>query len=324
MAKISIIIPVYRTEQFLDKCVYSVLSSSFSDIEVFLVDDGSPDGLMCDKYPLEDERVRLIRFPQNRGLSAARNEGITLATSPYVSFVDSDDWVHPHMLERLFSLVVKHGAQIASCCATETVEGKRRMKLTKQRKKEIVMDRTCAMGRLLLSDPCAPHMAWGKLYDRKLFENVRYPEGRLHEDAAVTYRLYHLADKVAHTHIGYYFYTIRDSSLSNKGFTHKSMDKLKAADEIIEFVRENCPELTLHAHCFRLVTALRLVADFDKAGRKTYETEYNKVRQILMEKPISPMLSSRHRLMLYVYKHCQPLYRFLWDLRLNRRRAFGA
>ena len=321
MCIISIIIPVYNTEQYLDKCVYSVLESTFRDIEVLLVDDGSPDGNMCDKYPLEDNRVRVIRFANNRGLSAARNEGVNQAKAPYICFVDSDDWVHPFMFERLYFFLKEYNAQIASCGATEYIGSIARKKFVMPKKKEIVMDKLDALGRLLISDPAALHVAWGKIYDKKLFDNIRYPEGRIYEDAAVTYKLYYKADTVVHLPVGYYSYTIRNHSLSNKGFTQKSMDKLKAADEVLGFISEYTPDLIQQAICFRLVTAMRLAADFDAGARKKYQAQYNEINQILKEKIIPPMLSARHKFLLFVYRYCRPLYKALWDIRLRRRVA---
>ncbi|MDR1913037.1 MAG: glycosyltransferase, partial [Clostridiales bacterium] len=198
-AKISIIIPVYRTERYLEKCVQSVLASEFREIEALLIDDGSPDnsGALCDKMAEKDARVRVVHRV-NQGLSAARNEGLRRASAPYVSFVDSDDWIHPQMFGELYRLIIEHNAQIASCGFLEcpdSAEAFVKLPVTPQVN---VLNGMTALSMLLMSRASASHTAWGKLYDRKLFDGVEYPVGRMYEDAATTYKLYYKCGKAVH------------------------------------------------------------------------------------------------------------------------------
>ena len=322
-SKISVIVPVYKTEQYLDKCMQSILRGTFKEIEVILIDDGSPDGSVCNKYAEEDNRVRIVHHKSNKGLSAVRNEGVYQAKSPYLSFIDSDDWVKSTIFDDMYQIAVTHDADIVSCGVTEFIDGKSRNEHNATN--EIVMDGKEALRLSLLSDPAASHTAWGKLYKRELFEDVTYPEGRIHEDAATTYLLYHKSKNVIHTRKQLYCYAINNGGIANSGFKPVSTDKLIAADEIIEFTRIICPEYHDHALCFRVVSALRLAADLTSNVRKDYPKEYDVVKKILLspESITNRFISNRHRVLLLLFKFCKPAFYYIWKGRLGTVRKWS-
>jgi len=319
--KISIIVPVYKSEQYLDKCMRSILNNTFTDIEVILIDDGSPDGSKCDEYALEDKRVRIFRHEVNKGLSAARNEGVRQATSPYISFVDSDDWIMPSALEDMYRLAQTHNADIVSCGVAEYQGGRPRNSETVDSDTVITMDGKEALKRSLIADPTASHTAWGKLYRAEIFDGITYPEGRIHEDAATTYLLYSKASKVVHVKKPLYCYAFNNEGISNSGFKPTSMNKLIAADEIIDYVRKNCSENLDHALCFKVVLALRLAADLTSKNAKKFPEQYQQVRAVLHNpsNARNKLLSSRHRLLLWLYKYCRPAFDYVWKKRLGAR-----
>ena len=319
---ISVIVPVYNSEQYLDKCMKSILNSEFDNIEILLIDDGSPNGFLCDQYADIDKRVRVIRHEVNKGISAARNEGVRQSVAPYISFVDSDDWINSSMLSDIYQLAVKHDADIVSCGTTEYINKKpRNMPVPTENlnSTEIIFEGKQVFEKSLLSDPMASHTAWGKLYKRSIFEGISYPEGRVYEDAATTYKLYYKSSKVVHSEKKLYNYRINSTGISNSGFKPDSMDKLKASDEILEFVDINCAESLYHAKCFKIVTVLRLAADFTSDVIKTYPQQYKVVRQFLIDPTNikNPFLSNRHRMLLIFYRFCRPIFMVIWQRRLK-------
>ena len=116
MAVISVIVPVYKVEKFLDRCINSIIQQTFTNLEIILVDDGSPDrsGEICDEWKMKDKRIRVIH-KENGGLSDARNKGLDVATGDYVAFIDSDDWIDPDMFQLLYDATQKYQADIAEC-----------------------------------------------------------------------------------------------------------------------------------------------------------------------------------------------------------------
>ena len=147
MPKISIIVPVYNVEKYLEKCVRSILAQTFTDFELILVDDGSPDssGAMCDQFAEQDQRVKVIH-KENGGLSDARNAGIEIATGEYLGFVDSDDYIADDMYELLYTNIVKEDADLSICGIYDVYEGKEPVEKQQQ---YIVLDKVAAMKMIL-------------------------------------------------------------------------------------------------------------------------------------------------------------------------------
>lgn len=231
MAAISVVVPVYKVEPYLSRCVDSILNQSFSDFELILVDDGSPDrcGALCDAYASRDHRVHVIHQP-NGGLSAARNTGICWALehsdSQWLAFVDSDDWVHGDYLKRLYEAAVETGARISACGFVRTegepiapVEGGYRC-LTAE-------DFYCS-GEIPSGIAA---IAWNKLYSKPLFNNVRFPVGKLHEDEFTTYRVIFSVDKVAYTPAGLYAYFQNTQGIMLSKWNPRRMHILEAVEQ---------------------------------------------------------------------------------------------
>lgn len=206
MAEISVIVPVYKVEKYLHRCVRSILQQSFRDFELILVDDGSPDrcGDICDAYAVQDSRVHVIH-QENGGLSAARNRGIEWSLknsdSRWIAFVDSDDWVHPDYLKLLYRAVTETGFPMAACGFACT-EGEPLGEVSEEYRKLTADEFYCGDG---IPSGRAP-VAWNKLYRKDLLEGTRYPIGKLNEDEFVTYRLVYRAQQVAYVPAALYAY----------------------------------------------------------------------------------------------------------------------
>ncbi len=206
---ISIIVPVYKVEPYLHQCVDSILNQTYRDLEIILIDDGSPDrcGEICDEYARKDNRVRVLHT-ENRGLSAARNLGLREATGDYIGFVDSDDWIEPDMYEVLLTRLEETGADISVCGLWYEHPNR-----TKEAGKlpDIVYIGNEALIMVLSNGQ--QNCVWNKLYCSELWESILFPDGRVYEDVATTYKAILKAKKVVSTSICLYHYRQRTESI---------------------------------------------------------------------------------------------------------------
>lgn len=233
--KVSVIVPIYNVEEYLPKCVLSIQNQSYGNLEIILVDDGSPDkcGDICEEYKLKDERIKVVHKP-NGGLSDARNAGMEVATGEYYVFIDSDDYIHPQMIEKLIEARDKTGADIVVSGLKYVGENENvdyetigNVHIT-----EIVSDED----RILYfyeKKYVEFVVAWNKLYPADYFENIKYPKGKIHEDEFTTYKLLEKADKIAFIDIPLYFYVQRKNSITGTGFNIKRLLVLDALEEKI-------------------------------------------------------------------------------------------
>lgn len=232
---ISVIIPVFHVEAYLRRCLDSVLDQTYENMEIILVDDGSDDGCpaICDEYARMDSRVKVIH-QKNAGLSGARNTGIDQAEGRYLAFVDSDDYLVPEFLERLHKACAETGSDM-SVCRWEYVKGEP----VPQRGTGEVKTFTGRqmLANLYISDGAYFVVAWNKLYKRELFEQIRYPLGRIHEDEATTYRIYHQVRQAAYVDASLYGYFVTPSSIT-RGFNPRRLDWVTAGAERIDFLEQ--------------------------------------------------------------------------------------
>lgn len=237
MLKISIIVPVYNVEQYLENCIESILNQTFKDYELILVDDGATDksGEICDKYEKKDSRIRVIH-KSNGGLSSARNAGLDVACGKYIGFVDSDDSIHPKMYEILYDLAQKYKSDISCCNYKHTYslvnEEREEMKLTEV----IEMDNIQAVNTLYDKDiGVRLVVAWNKLYSRDLFENLRYEVGRIHEDEFIAHRLLYKSNKTVYINSELYYYLQREGSIMSQISYKRKVDSLLAQSDRMKF-----------------------------------------------------------------------------------------
>lgn len=219
---ISVIVPVFNVEPYLRQCVDSIINQSYADLEILLIDDGSPDqcGVICDEYAAKDDRVRVFHT-ENRGLSAARNEGLREANGEYIAFIDSDDWIEPDMYEVLLKRLEETGADI-SVCGYDVVSDR---KATEWRPKEKDYSTSEAWSALLSEK--INNNAWNKLFRREIFQSIAYegsifPEGKNYEDISVMHRIVAEARNVATVEKPLYHYRMRPDSIS-QSYTAKNL-----------------------------------------------------------------------------------------------------
>lgn len=266
---VSIIVPVYNVESYLPQCIESILAQTYENLEIILVDDGSADssGRICEEYADRDTRIQTIHNP-NEGLAAARNQGLEVARGVYCSFVDSDDYIARDCIAYLYDMAIENNAQIAVCgyqkvygggsgnVLAENVLGR-----SKKKKAVGVYDTFSALSALLYQGGIIAS-AWGRLFRRKLFSEIRFPKGRQHEDVAVMYQLFDRAEKIVVGSEKKYFYLQRPGSIIHSAFDQRRMDYIVSTQECIEYMQGRYPELVNAAvsrhfsACFELLASM--------------------------------------------------------------------
>lgn len=238
MPIISVIVPVYKVEDYIDRCVESLVAQTLRDIEIILVDDGSPDasGKMCDEWAKKDDRIKVIH-KVNGGLSDARNVGIEAAKGDYVAFIDSDDWIDSDMFETLYNAAIKHDADIAEC-SWRCIYSDRIEEETENTGAIITGTNIDALRGELQWKNFKP-IACNKIYDRrKIFGNVRYPVGKLHEDEYTTHRAFYNADKLVYIDVSKYNYDRTREESITASFKEKNLDVIDALQDRLDFFYE--------------------------------------------------------------------------------------
>lgn len=232
MPEISIIVPVYKVEAYLDRCINSILNQTFKDFELILVDDGSPDRCpqLCDEWAKKDERIKVIH-KENGGLSSARNAGLKIALGNFIGFVDSDDWIASDMYEYLLDIISKSNADIAMCGYT---------------RKDSELDEIEIKGQIkvLTNDDLwrffyrvdgeeSNYAVWTRLYKIETLRNVSFLEGKINEDVLFTYDVYKNIKKLVVSNAKKYFYYSNASGITKSKLSNKDLALLDIWDEIV-------------------------------------------------------------------------------------------
>lgn len=229
---ISVIVPVYNVEKYLERCILSLLQQTYEKLEIILVDDGSKDssGQICDKYVELDHRIQVIH-QQNMGLSGARNSGIEAAKGKYFAFVDADDYIHPEMYAVLINVMEIKNAQIAICDFQKVYnedgtifEAHTQEEIVIYEKKEALKELNGGLAQRFV-------VAWNKLYKKELFETLRYPLKKINEDEFLTYKVFDQANRIAWlSNPMYYYFQNNQSITTNSGYL-LSQDLFEALEE---------------------------------------------------------------------------------------------
>lgn len=263
--KISVIVPVYNVEQYLERCVNSIINQTYENLEIILVDDGSTDrsGEMCDSFAEKDERIKVVH-KENGGASAARNRGLDICLGEYVTFVDSDDWLDIHMYKDLMELMVNMDADIVEC-NWEVIYDE--MKDIKQPVTEVTVLRQVEAEKALFDGSGrATILPWNKIYKKNLFKNNRFPEGMMCEDQWLLPKIYMMCKKTVYTNQKYYYYYQSPNSVMRASFGKKNLAALVSFEETrnlyINNDLEELVELCDATYCFLLIKYYNLSKKF--------------------------------------------------------------
>lgn len=282
-ALISVIIPVYKVEKYLEKCIQSVINQTYENLQIILVDDGSPDncGKICDEYAKKDHRIEVIH-KSNGGLSDARNKGLEIAKGEYIGFVDSDDYIEADMYEVLYNLLKQYNADVSICNFYTVSQGKISIKnadngINEYNRIEILKE--------ILLDKNIQSYAWNKLYKKELFDEIKYPIGKKYEDIGTTFFLLEKCNKVVVTGKSEYYYINRQDSIVNNVTETTITDYIELIMQRYDYIEENIKELSNYNKDYLkriLKTAEQDIKNLNEVGdytKKKYEELYNKVQK---------------------------------------------
>ena len=241
-ALISVIIPIYGVEKYLNQCIQSVVSQTYQNLEIILVDDGSQDACprMCDMWAKKDTRIVVIH-KENGGLSDARNAGMKVAIGQYIAFVDSDDWIEKEMYENMMNVLQNQNADIVECGTSYILNSKiiRRTGIPEMRlysRKECMKE--------LLSENAFHQTVWNKLYKKECIGKIKFEVGKCNEDEFWTYRVFNNIEKAVSLPECYYQYRQRNDSIMGN-FNIKRLDALEARYKRLQFIEKQYPEYLL-------------------------------------------------------------------------------
>ena len=282
-ALISLIIPVYKVEKYLEKCIQSVINQTYENLQIILVDDGSPDncGKICDEYAKKDHRIEVIH-KSNGGLSDARNKGLEIAKGEYIGFVDSDDYIEADMYEVLYNLLKQYNADVSICNFYTVSQGKISIKnadngINEYNRIEILKE--------ILLDKNIQSYAWNKLYKKELFDEIKYPIGKKYEEIGTTFYLLEKCNKVVVTGKSEYYYINRQDSIVNNVTESTITDYIELIIQRYDYIEENIKELSSYNKDYLkriLKTAEKDIKSLNEVGdytKKKYEELYNKVQK---------------------------------------------
>lgn len=269
---ISVIIPVYNVEKYLSQCINSILNQTIKNLEIILVDDGSLDdsGNICDEFSKKDNRIVVIH-KENNGLSSARNAGLEIAKGNYVCFVDSDDWLDENMYETLLKLIKDTNSDISCCRFFKTADSEEKIPSIND---EIIQsfNNIEGLSNFYTDLYTQTVVAWNKLYARKLFDNVIYPIGKIHEDEGTTYKLFYKANKITYTNKSLYYYRTTPNSITTSKFNKKRLAIIDIYDEKIKFIKninnDNLYAKTLKWYLFTLINCYLECSNNMEDGRE--------------------------------------------------------
>lgn len=301
---ISVIVPVYKVEPYLDKCISSIVNQTYANLEIILVDDGSPDNCpaMCDAWAEKDGRIRVIH-KTNGGLSDARNAGMAVATGELMTFVDSDDWIAPDMYEHLYQCLAEDNSDIAVCGVQMVWEDKTPSRML-TREGNCVLNQEEAM-RAIIEESWLKQPVWYKIYKTELVRDILFPKGKYHEDVFWSYQAVGRAKKVSISdHMGYY-YLQRGGSIMGAGYSLKRLDAVEAKAQRCTYIHEQFPALLplvvkdlWFACIYQGQLAIRALDATERKKALTY------LENVLQTQPIrSGQFHTKDRIWLVMAKH---------------------
>jgi glycosyltransferase involved in cell wall biosynthesis len=239
---ISIIVPIFNVESYLQRCVYSLINQTYKNLEIILVDDGSSDNCpeICDKFSKLDERIKVIH-KRNGGLSDARNVGLKVATGDYIAFVDSDDWVSTYMFESLLTVLKKHKSDIVECNVIWTSEENINNKGNSLG--EVISFNVIDALKELILDGILHQTVWNKLYTRAIIGDIVFEVGKTNEDEYWTYQIFARANNISYVNKELYYYFQRNDSIMGNSYSIKRLDAIEAKKFRLLYFQERFPVL---------------------------------------------------------------------------------
>lgn len=318
---ISVVVPIYNVEKYLVRCVDSIINQTYSNLDIILVDDGSPDncGSICDEYAERDNRVKVIH-KENGGLSDARNEGIKIAKGKLITFVDSDDYVAINYVEELFRCMMTSRADL-SVVEVDVVNENTPYSVERQTGDISIINNKKAIELALKIS--FRQSAWGKLYRTEIFNDIQFPKGLLYEDLAIVYNVLSVTKIIAISNAKLYKYEVRPGSIMQASFNINHYNSLIVTDNAMDFVKTNYPEFGDLSDCRRVYSYFTVLRRMLNSSEKNkYKEQIDELKQrinkyshhMIWKRNVKPSLKLR----LISYKISDTLYLKIEDYLYRR------
>jgi len=312
---ISIVVPIYNVEKYLDKCIDSITNQTYKNLEILLIDDGSTDDCpkICDKWAKKDSRIK-VYHKKNGGLSDARNYGIERAKGKYIGFIDSDDWVELDMYENLYREIVNNEVDIVIC--GRFIEYENSYTIEQKANEKVIMDKKEALIKLN-SFAGFDMAAWDKLYKKSLFNDIEFPFGKKCEDAYIAYKLFEKCKKIEYYPQCYYHYLQRKYSISKSNTLN--MDFIYAAKEQLEFFKNKYSDIldvaeTNYAFSVKIIYEIAIERKIEITKElKDYKKEIKKYRKAVRE---NKYIGKRKKLVFILFNDFYIVYLILKKIKI--------
>lgn len=304
---VTVIVPVYKVENYLNRCIRSIVNQSYNNLEILLVDDGSPDRCpqICDEWSKKDRRIKVIH-KRNGGLSDGRNVGLKEAKGSYVCFVDSDDYVSETFVETLYGLICNYHAEMSAINLKEVFAIEPEVSEdVEYDQTEIIFEDADAL-KQLFSNYTFANYAWNKMYKRELFADIQFPIGRKMEDLGTTYKLLLKTKKIAYSTKILYFYYQREDSILHKPNLSFYRDKFELSRERYEKIRDIYPDM-IENECFYLGV---LLETYPRVYSEFKDYNWENAAKIAFRK-CGKDLCKKDKIKYFLLVYCNVLYRFI-------------
>ncbi len=308
MPKVSVIVPIYKVEEYLPKCVDSILSQTFTDFECILVDDGSPDncGKICDEYAKKDSRIKVIH-KENGGLSSARNAGLDIAQGEYITFVDSDDWINVHMLQVLYDAIIEKDADVSLCrhviATNKDCEYRQRESIQKKVVCEPSKEGIDKVIDKFQISACA------RLYKDTIFRSIRFREGLLWEDFHIRPYILYLCEKFVQIDVALYYILRRENSITGSDYTFKKVASFQKIykDHLKLYKTKHDEEMyaqTVRMKCYSLIFDDLHIRRERRDLWKAWKPYHKRIKIFLLQELFHKRICARKKLILFLLLTC--------------------
>lgn len=318
--KVSVIVPIYNSEEYLPMCIESILNQTYRNLEVVLVDDGSKDDSLrvCNEYAGLDDRIKVIH-QENRGVSAARNQGLDHMVGDYFTFVDSDDALYPNAVEFLVRDIMEYAADMVSAVKT-LVDSRGTARSPYDDGKIYVYEGKESLKRSLMYDR-QTNSACAKLFAKEMFSDVRFAEGHsINEDGYFLFECYAKKPKVVQHNVSIYRYNIRENSNSRFGFSPKFFDMIYFSDLKMQYIQENFPDLMELAKDMEVSTHLFFLEVLCRTNDKQYKNDQKNSIRIVRKRFFKYHPINKHEKKMAALVACglYPIYKKAFRLKYCR------
>lgn len=310
--KLSVIVPVYNVENYLNKCVDSILRQNYKNVEIILIDDGSTDksSMICDDYKNKYTNIHVIH-KKNGGLSSARNAGLDVCTGDYISFIDSDDWIEQEMYNVMVNRAVDTNSDIVIAGRYRVDSNNNKVKETYMLYPELETFSNIKGLAYLMSFRGYDMSVCDKIFSKNVIKKIRFPEGKTCEDSFTTYKFFANANRIAYLEVPFYNYFFRDNSITRNSNVNKTV--IEATKEQRQFIREKYPQLNPEADSSYVFAFLSVFNECIKRNQTCVDlVSYRRItKKLLKSIAKNKNISQVKKMQVVLFAYCTKLYKLI-------------